>query len=49
MSIGARMHTPQEAARFVDVFLATPFSGGERHARRCGMLADYEGAGSAVE
>src|SRR5215203_6720011 len=27
VSIGSRMHTPQEAAGFVDVFLATPFSG----------------------
>ena len=49
VSIGARMHTAQEAAGFVDVFLATPFSGGERHLRRIRMLADYEGTGSAVE
>ncbi len=49
VSIGARMHTAQEAAGFVDVFLATPFSGGERHLRRIRMLADYDGTGSAVE
>jgi len=42
VSIGSRMHTPQEAAGFVDVFLATPFSGGERHARRLRMLSDFE-------
>ena len=42
VSIGARMHSPQEAARFVDVFLATPFTGGERHARRLQMVAQYE-------
>ena len=42
VSIGARMHSTQEAARFVDVFLGTAFSGGERHARRLRMLADYE-------
>jgi ribose 5-phosphate isomerase B len=42
VSIGARMHTPDEAARFVDVFLGTAFTGGERHARRLRMLAEYE-------
>jgi ribose 5-phosphate isomerase B len=42
VSIGARMHTPDEAIRFVEVFLGTPFSGGERHRRRIGQLADYE-------
>ncbi len=42
VAVGARMHPPEEAARFVDVFLATPFSGGERHTRRLGLLADYE-------
>jgi ribose 5-phosphate isomerase B len=44
IAIGARMHTPEEAARFVDVFLATPFSGGERHARRLRLVAEYETA-----
>lgn len=44
VAIGARMHTPQEAAGFLDTFLATPFSGGERHARRLQMVADYEAA-----
>ncbi|MFL6129487.1 MAG: ribose-5-phosphate isomerase [Mycobacteriales bacterium] len=42
VSIGARMHTPDEAAGLVDVFLATGFTGGERHARRLRLLADYE-------
>jgi ribose 5-phosphate isomerase B len=42
VSIGARMHPPDEAARFVDVFLATAFTGGDRHARRIRLLADYE-------
>jgi ribose 5-phosphate isomerase B len=42
ISIGARMHTEEEALGLVRVFLATPFSGDERHARRIGLLADYE-------
>ncbi|MCQ4081895.1 ribose-5-phosphate isomerase [Streptomyces sp. RB6PN25] len=42
ISVGARMHTAQEATRFVEVFLTTPFSQGERHIRRIGMLTDYE-------
>jgi ribose 5-phosphate isomerase B len=44
VSIGARMHSADEATRFVAVFLATPFSGGERHIRRIDMLSDYETA-----
>ena len=31
ISIGARMHEADEAARFVELFLATPFSGVDRH------------------
>jgi ribose 5-phosphate isomerase B len=42
IAIGARMHTEQEAASFVDAFLAEPFGGGERHARRIAMLTGYE-------
>ncbi|HZB47541.1 MAG TPA: ribose-5-phosphate isomerase [Mycobacteriales bacterium] len=42
VAIGARMHSPEEAARLVDAFLATPFGGDERHARRIALLADYE-------
>jgi ribose 5-phosphate isomerase B len=41
-AIGARQHTPDEAAAFVDAFLATPFSGNPRHARRIAQLAEYE-------
>ncbi len=46
VGIGARMHSAEEAARMVEVFLATPFSGDERHARRLRMIADYEATGS---
>jgi ribose 5-phosphate isomerase B len=46
MSIGARNHTDAEAMRFVDVFLSTPFSNGDRHVRRIGMLTEYEQTGA---
>ena len=42
ISIGARMHTEEEALDMVRMFLATSFSGDERHARRIRLLADYE-------
>ncbi|MCW2602871.1 MAG: ribose 5-phosphate isomerase [Pseudonocardiales bacterium] len=42
MSVGARMHTTDEALSFVEAFLATPFSEGARHIRRIGLLTDYE-------
>ena len=45
VSVGARMHTPDEATRFVELFLGTPFSSDERHARRIGMLGEYERTG----
>lgn len=42
MSIGARMHSLEEATWLVGVFLAAPFSGDARHERRIALLADYE-------
>ncbi|AAZ56235.1 ribose-5-phosphate isomerase [Thermobifida fusca] len=45
ISIGARMHTIDEATGFVDTFLTTPYSGEERHSRRIRMLSDYETTG----
>lgn len=48
VSVGARMHTPEEAMAIVETFLATPFSGDERHVRRIGMLTDYEATGKIV-
>jgi ribose 5-phosphate isomerase B len=42
LSIGAREHTLDDAASFADAFLATPFSGNERHARRIDELTEYE-------
>ncbi len=46
ISIGARQHTFEEAVAFIDRFIATPFPGEERHARRIGQLAAYEIDGS---
>jgi ribose 5-phosphate isomerase B len=46
ISIGARQHTVEEAIEFIDVFLATPFSGAKRHARRIAQLAEYEDTGA---
>jgi ribose 5-phosphate isomerase B len=48
ISIGARMHTQDEALGIVRLFLATPFSGDPRHARRIELLADYEKTRSAA-
>ncbi|MCZ7414221.1 ribose-5-phosphate isomerase [Streptomyces sp. WMMC897] len=42
ISIGGRMHSTEEATRFVEVFLGTPFTGDERHQRRIDQLAGYE-------
>jgi ribose 5-phosphate isomerase B len=42
VSIGARMHTQDEATALVDRFLSTPYSGEERHARRLAMVTVYE-------
>jgi ribose 5-phosphate isomerase B len=45
LAIGGRMHALDEASAFVDGYLAEPFSGDARHARRIKMLADYEETG----
>jgi ribose 5-phosphate isomerase B len=44
VAIGARQHSLAEATALVLKFLATPFSGNERHARRIEEIADYEKA-----
>ena len=45
ISVGGRMHSVEETTRFVEVFLATPFSGDERHVRRIGQVMSYESSG----
>ncbi|SDD52070.1 ribose-5-phosphate isomerase [Actinokineospora iranica] len=45
IGVGARMHSLDEATAIVDAFLATPFSGNPRHARRIGQLTEFERTG----
>lgn len=42
ISIGARQHSQDEALHLIDVFIAEPFSGDERHVRRIGQIGEYE-------
>lgn len=46
IAIGARQHTFEEAASFIDRFIATPFSGEERHARRIAQIRAFEDDGA---
>ncbi len=46
VAIGGRMHSLDEATAIVETFLATPFSGDKRHARRIDMVAEYERTGT---
>jgi ribose 5-phosphate isomerase B len=46
ISIGGRNHSLADALRFVDLFIATPFSGDDRHIRRIAQLAEYETTGA---
>ena len=42
ISVGQRQHSAQEVKDFIDAFIATPFPGDERHARRIGKIASFE-------
>jgi len=42
VALGGRMHDLDAGMEIIDAFLAEPFSGDERHARRIAQLADYE-------
>jgi ribose 5-phosphate isomerase B len=46
ISIGARQHSVDEAKNFIDTFIATPFTGEERHSRRIAQIAEYESTGA---
>lgn len=45
LSLGARMYPEETAVRYAEIFLATAFSGAERHVRRLGQLSAYESTG----
>lgn len=46
VSIGGRFTDVDTAKQIVDVFLATPFSEGERHVRRLAMVTAFEQDGT---
>lgn len=46
VAVGARQHSEEEMLAIIDAFLATPFSGAERHARRIAQLGEYETTGA---
>jgi ribose 5-phosphate isomerase B len=46
ISIGGRMHSPEICKELIDVFIATPFSGDERHIRRIQQISTYEKSGT---
>ncbi|HYJ76046.1 MAG TPA: RpiB/LacA/LacB family sugar-phosphate isomerase, partial [Kineosporiaceae bacterium] len=46
VSVGARMHSAEEAISFVEAFVAEPFSQDPRHERRIAQLASYEDTGA---
>ena len=45
VSLGARMHDEATALQILEAFLATGYSGEERHSRRIAMLTAYEQTG----
>lgn len=45
ISVGARQHTEEELEELIDIFLAEPFPGEERHQRRIDLISQYEETG----
>ena len=45
VSVGGRMHPLDDMMRFIEIFLAEPFSEEERHARRIAQLSHFEETG----
>ena len=45
VAVGGRQHSKEEALEIIKIFLATPWTNEERHARRIGQLAEYEQTG----
>ena len=45
ISVGGRLHSIEDCQSFIDAFLATPFSGDERHIRRINQMSNFETTG----
>ncbi|WP_026416180.1 ribose-5-phosphate isomerase [Actinomadura oligospora] len=45
ISLGARQYSVEDATRFVELFLGTPYSKEPRHTRRIKMLGEFEQTG----
>ena len=41
-AVGARQHAFDEAVLLIEAFIATPFTGDERHSRRIGQIRHFE-------
>jgi ribose 5-phosphate isomerase B len=48
IALGARQHSKEEVLELIKLFIAEPFSGDERHARRIGKIATYEQTGEIL-
>lgn len=46
ISVGQRQHSAQEVKEFIDTFIATPFPGDQRHARRIAKIDRFESDGT---
>lgn len=49
VAVGGRQHSLAEATEIIEAFLATGFSGEERHVRRIGKIAHYESTGEVQD
>jgi ribose 5-phosphate isomerase B len=45
ISVGGRLHSIEDCQSFTDAFLATAFSGDERHIRRINQMSNFEAIG----
>ena len=48
VALGARQHSKEEVLELIKLFIAEPFSGYERHARRIGKIATFEQTGEIL-
>ena len=48
VALGARQHSKEEVLELIKLFIAEPFSGDERHARRIGKIATFEQTGEIL-